>query len=151
VPPKLWEFQFWKFRNSHLRILKQNDIWVLALMARHRKYYKGEGDGFPQISGCDESYESVIARVLSVHQKCCNYALTNLLFSLCRSMWTIELLVTIPSPILELQHTPLPLKCYKPGMHPNSFSFLCLHLLIRNESIKELSGASQTPKWKYQK
>jgi hypothetical protein len=33
--------------------------------------------------------------------KCSNYALTNLLFGLCRSMWVIELLVNLLSPILE--------------------------------------------------
>ncbi len=34
--------------------------------------------------------------------KCYNYALTNLLFSLCRSMWVSEALISLPSPILEL-------------------------------------------------
>jgi len=33
--------------------------------------------------GCGESCESVYARGLSMHQKCYNYALTNLLFGLC--------------------------------------------------------------------
>jgi len=31
VPPKLWKSQFWKFRDPHLGVLGQNDIWVLAL------------------------------------------------------------------------------------------------------------------------
>jgi len=53
-----------------------------------------------------------------MHQKCFNYALTNLLFGLCRSVWVIEVLVNLPSPILELQHTPPPLKCYKSGSMP---------------------------------
>ncbi len=56
-----------------------------------------------------------------VHQKCSNYALTNLLFGLCRSMWVIDLLVTIPSPypgtpahpftpklLRAREHTPIP-------------------------------------------
>jgi hypothetical protein len=29
-PPKLWESQFKKIRDSHLGVSKQNDIWVLA-------------------------------------------------------------------------------------------------------------------------
>jgi hypothetical protein len=29
-PPKLWEFQFWKFRDSHLGVSGQNDIWMLV-------------------------------------------------------------------------------------------------------------------------
>jgi len=33
-----------------------------------------------------------------VHQKCSNYALTNLLFGLCKSIWIIEPLVTHISP-----------------------------------------------------
>ncbi len=33
-----------------------------------------------------------------MHQKCSNYALTNLLFDLCRSMWIINPLVIRPSP-----------------------------------------------------
>jgi hypothetical protein len=52
-------------------------------MARHIEYYKGEGGGFPPNLGHGES---MFARGESVHQKCSNYALTNLLFGLCRSM-----------------------------------------------------------------
>jgi hypothetical protein len=33
--------------------------------------------------------------------KCSNYALTNLLFSLCRPVWMSKLLVNLPSPILN--------------------------------------------------
>ncbi len=36
--------------------------------------------------GRGESCESVLARGESMHQKCSNYAFTNLLFGLCRSM-----------------------------------------------------------------
>jgi len=36
--------------------------------------------------GRGESYEFVFARSSSVHQKCSNYALTNLLFGLCKSV-----------------------------------------------------------------
>jgi hypothetical protein len=50
--------------------------------------------------------------------RCFNYALNNFLFSLCRSMWIIELFVNLPSPILKLQHALLPSKCYKPGGVP---------------------------------
>jgi hypothetical protein len=50
--------------------------------------------------------------------KCSNYALTNLLFGLCRFVWVSEVLVNLPSLILELQHAPLPPKCYKPRNVP---------------------------------
>jgi hypothetical protein len=29
-PPKSWESQVWEFRDSHLEVLRQNDIWVLV-------------------------------------------------------------------------------------------------------------------------
>jgi hypothetical protein len=60
-----------------------------------------------------ESCESMFAHGSFVHQKCFDCALTNLLFGLCRSTWIIDLLIIHPSPIPELQHTPLPPKCYK--------------------------------------
>ncbi len=40
----------------------------------------------PPSPGRGESYESVYAYGLSVHQKCYNYVLTNLLFGLCGPM-----------------------------------------------------------------
>jgi hypothetical protein len=54
-------------------------------MANHR-YYKGEGGGFPLSSGCGEFCEFMYVHSLSVHQKYSNYALTNLLFGLCKSI-----------------------------------------------------------------
>jgi hypothetical protein len=42
---------------------------------------------------CDESCKSVFAHGSSMHQKCSNYALTNLLFRLYRSVWIIDPLV----------------------------------------------------------
>jgi hypothetical protein len=64
--------------------------------------------------------------------KCFNYALTNLLFGLCKSVWVIDLLVNLPSPIPELQHAFLPPKCCELGSMPNPFSFHCLHLWTYN-------------------
>ncbi len=52
----------------------------------------------PPSPGRGESCEFVFACGSSMHQKCSNYALTNLLFGLCRSMWIIDLLVTRPNP-----------------------------------------------------
>jgi hypothetical protein len=45
-PPKSRESQLCEFRDSHLGILGQNDIWVFAM---HIVYYRGEGGGFPQV------------------------------------------------------------------------------------------------------
>jgi hypothetical protein len=52
----------------------------------------------PPSLGYGESCESVYACGSFVYQKCSNYALTNLLFGLCRSIWIIDPLVTCPSP-----------------------------------------------------
>jgi hypothetical protein len=58
-------------------------------MASHKEYYNGEGGGFPKSRrlfpnpGHGEFCESMYACGLSMHQKCSNYALTNL-FGLCR-------------------------------------------------------------------
>jgi len=59
-------------------------------MANHRVYYKGEGGGFPQV------WAMVSLVSLSLHvvrlstKKCSSYALTNLWFGLCRSVWVID-------------------------------------------------------------
>jgi len=53
---------------------------------------------FLSSSNHGESCEFVFVNGLSVHQKGFNYALTNLLFGLCRSMWIIDPLVTRLSP-----------------------------------------------------
>jgi hypothetical protein len=50
-------------------------------VAMHKEYYKGEVVASPK-SGYGESCESVFVRGSSVHNKCLNYALTNLLFGL---------------------------------------------------------------------
>jgi hypothetical protein len=65
--------------------------WHLGdgLMARHRIYYKG-GWWLPPNPGCGESCEPELACGSSMHQKCSNYALTNLLFGLCRSQRIID-------------------------------------------------------------
>jgi hypothetical protein len=97
-PPKLREFQFREFRDSNLGILGQKWRLGARLVARHREYYKGGRWWLPPSLGRGEFYESVFARGLSMHQKCSIYALINLLFGLCRSMWVIDLLVTLPSP-----------------------------------------------------
>jgi len=74
--------------------------WHLGVgpMTMHRGYYKGEGGGFPPSLRCGESCEFEFARGSFVHQECSNYALTNLLFGLCKFVWIIDLLVARPNP-----------------------------------------------------
>ncbi len=83
--PKLWESQFWEFWDSNLGVPRQNDIWVLALWPGTKITIRGKVVASPS-SGHGESCESMFAHGSSVHQKCSNYALTNLLFGLCTSM-----------------------------------------------------------------
>jgi len=119
--------------------------WHLGVgpVARHRIYYKGKGGGFPQVRGCGESCESEFACGSFVHQKCSSYALTNLLFGLCKSMWMIELLINLPNPLPELQHAPLSPKCYELRSAPQPFSPSVVFTFgLAIKSIEELGGAS---------
>jgi hypothetical protein len=68
--------------------------------------------------------------------KCSNYALTNLLFGLCKFVWVIEVLVNLPSPIPKLQHAPLPPKCCEPRNAPQ---FLLLPLPLFSPLDSQLS------------
>ncbi len=79
------------------RIPGQNDIWVLVLWPSTKYTIRGRW-WLPPSLGHDESCESVFARGSFMHWKGSNYALTNLWFGLCRSMWIIELLVNLLSP-----------------------------------------------------
>ncbi len=74
--------------------------------------------------GRGESYESMFARDSSVHQKCSNSTLTNLLFGLCKSIWIIDPLIARPNLIPEFQHTPLPPKCCELMSMPQLLLFL---------------------------
>ncbi len=100
-PTKLRKSQFWEFHNFQLG--SPMTKWHLGVgpTTRHKEYYKGGRWWLPPSPGCGESCESVVAHGLFVHQNCSNYALTNLLFSLCRSVWVIDLLVILLNPHLE--------------------------------------------------
>jgi hypothetical protein len=112
-------------------------------MTNHKEYYKGEGCGFPPNMGCGESCESMYAHGSHVHQKCSNYALTNLLFSLCRSKWIIDLLVIHPNPHFRAPIHPFYLevlwtrKCITTYFYSIVFIFR-----FAFESFKKFGGAS---------
>jgi len=118
----------------------QNDIWVLVLWPGAKYTIRGKIVAFPQV----QAMVSLVSPCLPVvHPFTKMFQLrTNSLFGLCRSMWVTELLINLRSPILELQHAPLPSKCCKPRSAPQ---FLLLSLFTFGfvvESIKELGGAS---------
>jgi hypothetical protein len=94
---KLWDSKVAKvliLRISRLPLGSPGTKWHLgaSLVAKNRVRW-----WLPPSPGRGESYESMFAYSSSVHQKCSNYVLTNLLFGLCRSVWVIELLVHLPS------------------------------------------------------
>jgi len=119
--------------------------WHLGLgpMAKHRVNYKGGRWWLPPSSGCGESYESVFACGSFVHQKCSNYALTNLLFGLCMSMWVIEFLVTLLSPHYGVPACPSTPKVMWATEHaPTPYPFVVFTFRLKVESTKEFGGAS---------
>jgi hypothetical protein len=100
---KLWaskivEVPIWEFRNSNLGVPGQNDIWVQAPWSSIENTIRGKVHHLPPSPGHGEFCESVFARGSFVHKKCSNYALTNLLFGLCRFVWVIELLIILLGP-----------------------------------------------------
>ncbi len=97
LPPKCWEFQFQKIWNSQRGSPWESDIWVQTLWLITKNIIK-RGWWLPPSPNHGEFYESMYACDLFMHQKCSNYALTNLLFSLCRSIWIIDLLATRCNP-----------------------------------------------------
>ncbi len=112
-------------------------------VARHKKCYKGGRWWLPPNPGCVESCESMFAHGSSVHQECSNYALTNLLFGLCRSMWIINLLFTPPSPhpgTWTRPSTPKVLRTKERA--PTLYPLAIFTFRLAFESTKEFGGAS---------
>ncbi len=137
---------FKNFGTLKLGVLGQNDIWVQALWPGIYNPVKGKVVASPK-SRLWWVYKFMYACGLFVHQKCFNYALTNLLFGLCRSMWIIYSLVIHPSPHLWALacpsiHEMLQTKECTPTPYP--FAIFTFRLAI--EFIKEFGGASKKVK-----
>jgi hypothetical protein len=139
--PKLRESQFWELKLS-LGSFKTK--WHLGVgpIARHREYYNGKVMASPKFG---------LWWILWIHvcpwfvraPKCANYALSNLLFGLYRSMWVIDLLVNLPSPhhiILTCPSTPKVLRAKECAVIPSLCTIFTFGFAI--ESIKELGGVS---------
>ncbi len=121
-PPKSRETQLWEFLDFHLGILGQNDIWVLILWPCIEYIIKGKVLVSLKSGPWWVLWVCVCLWFVRA-TKYFNYALINLLFSLRMSIWIIELLVNLPSPILELQHATLPSKWCQPRSTPQLFTF----------------------------
>ncbi len=123
--------------------LGTNDIWVLVPWPSTEYNTRGKVVASPKSRPWWILWVYVYPWFVRA-PKCYNYALTNLLFGLCRSVWVIELLVALLSPILELQHGLLPPKCCELGSTPKLlFLPLCSHLDSQLSPSKSL-GVHQT-------
>ncbi len=85
------------------KISGQNDIWMQTLWLIIENIIREKVVASPKSKPWWVLWVCVCPD-LFVHQKCSNYAQTNLLFGLYRSMWIINLLVTLlnPHPITNL-------------------------------------------------
>jgi len=88
---------FENFEIPKFGISGQNDIWMWAPWPGTKNIIRGRW-WLPPSLGHGEFCEYVFACGLYVHQKCPNYALTNLLFGLCKLVWIIDPLVIRLSP-----------------------------------------------------
>jgi hypothetical protein len=78
----------------------------------------------------------MFAHGLFVHQKFSNYALTNLLFGLCRFVWVIDLFVILPSPYPEALACPFTRKVLQTRERaPTLFPFVIFTFGLVVESL----------------
>ncbi len=130
-------------------VLGQNDIWVLAPWLGTKNIIRGK---------VVVSLKSKLWWVLFVcvycssfvHLKCCSYALTNLLFSLCKSMWIIDLFVICLSPHLGALACPsTPKVLWIKERAPTLCPFVVFTFRFAIDSIQELVGVSMTHCWNW--
>jgi hypothetical protein len=118
--------------------------WHLGVspVAKHKVYYKGEGDGFPQVWAMVNLVSSNLPmvhlstkNVLAMHEPTCYLVL-------CRFMWVSDCLsfFLVPS---QSSNMPLyPQSAVSQKVCPNSLLLRCFHFKLTFESIKELGNAS---------
>jgi len=123
---------------------RQNDIWVLVPWLGIEYTIRGKVVASFQSRSWWILWVCICSWFVYA-PKCSNYVIINLLFGLCRFVWMIELLINLPSPILELQHAPLPPKCCEPRSVPQFLSFRCFHLWTRNWVHQGAWGCITTP------
>jgi hypothetical protein len=111
-PPKPRKSQIWKFRNSHLRVLRQNAIWVLVPWLGIEYTIRGNMVTSPKSGPWWVLWVWIyplFIREPKVLKLCTNQLV----------LWFVQVYVNnwclsfFPVPILELQHAPLPPKCCK--------------------------------------
>jgi len=143
---KLWASKLLRVpisKISRLLTWESREKWHLGVtpMANHREYYKGGRWWLPPSLGRGESCELVYACGSSVHQKCSNYALTNLLFNLRMFIWNIDFFVTRPNPHFGILTNPFhPQVLRTRECTPNPY-FIIFIFELAFESFKEFRSA----------
>jgi len=132
--------KLWASKVVRVPILEKNDIWVLVPWPGIEYTIRGKVVASPKSRLWWVLWKSVFTHGSSMHQKCSNYALTNLLFVLCRSMWIIELLVTLPhleAPTCPFTPKVLQIKERAPTPYPS----IVFTFRLAIEFIKDSRGA----------
>ncbi len=131
-----------EFKDSHLGILGQNDIWVLVMWPCTKYNIRGKVMASPKSRPWWVLWICVHMWLVRA-PKCSNYALTNLLISLCRSVWVIDLLVNLPSLHPEALACPFTLKVlWARERAPTPFPSIVFTSGLAVEFIKELRRVS---------
>jgi hypothetical protein len=102
IPTLPSELPFKEFRDSNLGVPGQNDIWVLVPWPCIKNNIRGKVVGSLKSGPWWFLWIRVCPWLVR--------ALTNLLFSLCKSVWIIDLLVTFPRPYPEAPTRPFTLE-----------------------------------------
>jgi hypothetical protein len=115
--PKLRESQVWEFQDSHLGIPGQNAIWMWALWRGTKYTIRGKVVASPKsklwwvLWVWVHPWFILAPKVL----KLCTKQLVVWFVQVHVSNWCLSLFLV---PISELQHAPLPPKCYEPRSVP---------------------------------
>ncbi len=143
--PKLQKSQLWEFRDSHVGVMGENAIWMWASWIGTKYIIRGKVVASPKFGSW---------WVLWVHV-CSWLVLTPKVFKLCTNqlvVWFVqiymsdEVLVILPSPILKLQHTPLPQSVVSQGMCPTPSSFV-VFTSYSHLNLSNILGACQLGSW----
>jgi hypothetical protein len=123
----------WEFQDSHLGILRQNDIWMWALWRGTKYTIRGKVVASSKSRPWWILWIQICPWLIlapKVLQLCINQ-----LVWFCAGLCEWMIAYHFPSPISEFQHGPLPPKCYEPknmSLTPCSFVVFTLnsHLIL---------------------